>query len=138
MLRIALGLAATLAAVPLTLAAQGAGADSARVGSVSVTTARVVDGAAPHSVERNRNALNTAPNLAGAPLPSPAISRFARPETPGAATLPPRGSERRGTKFMFIGVGLLLTGAIVDDDAGDVLTIGGVFFSLYGLWIFLD
>ncbi|HKS05596.1 MAG TPA: hypothetical protein VJR92_04710 [Gemmatimonadaceae bacterium] len=136
MKRFALGLIAALAVTSLEMQAQSSRSDSAR----SIGTATAVANAAD-SAGLRANAPGQAANtlrIAGAPLLTPALSRFGAAGLPGGPATPPRGSERRGTKFMFIGVGLLLTGAIVDDDAGDVLTIGGLFFSLYGLWIFLN
>lgn len=136
MIRLAMGLAAALAVASFELQAQAGSIDTTRVARTVIAAGNGAD-SSWHANSPKRTGAN-ALRLAGAPLPTPALSRFGTRSAPGAPAPLPRGSERRGTKFMFIGVGLLLTGAIVDDDAGDVLTIGGLFFSLYGLWIFLD
>lgn len=136
MKRFALGLVAALTVTALEMQAQSGGSDAIRAIGAATAAGNSADSAAKRANSPGQ-AANTL-RLAGAPLPTPALSRFGSAGLPDGPAAPPRGSERRGTKFMFIGVGLLLTGAIVDDDAGDVLTIGGIFFSLYGLWIFLN
>ena len=45
---------------------------------------------------------------------------------------------RQSEILMIIGGGLFLTGAIIGDDAGTVLMVGGVITGLYGLYQFLQ
>ena len=45
---------------------------------------------------------------------------------------------RQSETLMIIGGGLFLTGAIIGDDAGTILMVGGVITGLYGLYQYLQ
>ena len=44
----------------------------------------------------------------------------------------------RDQQFMIIGGAIFLVGAIIGDDAGTVIMIGGAGLGLYGLYLYLD
>jgi hypothetical protein len=93
-----------------------------------------------------------APAAAQAPdarhdAPAPAAGPAADGPTLAAARIAARPAEREGeapaaaaaalsrpAKFLIFGGAILLTGAIVGDDAGTVMMIGGGAIALYGLY----
>jgi hypothetical protein len=134
MIRFALGLAAAVAATSVDVVAQGTATDTARGSGVAIVAVNDTVGARLSPPNGTPVAIQP---LAGASRTEPVLSRW--PATSAApARVPQTARERRGMKYMLIGGALLLTGAIVDDDAGDILMIGGVVVGFYGLWIFIN
>ncbi|MBX6332719.1 MAG: hypothetical protein IRY91_12805 [Gemmatimonadaceae bacterium] len=76
------------------------------------------------------------PTFAGAAI----APRFALPASaPGAALTPAPARRPFGLPqtLMIVGGAALLTGAIIGDDAGTVLMVGGAVVGLYGLYLYL-
>jgi hypothetical protein len=48
------------------------------------------------------------------------------------------GGQRKGTTLMIVGFAALLVGAIIGDDAGTIVMLGGAGIGLYGLYLFLQ
>ena len=85
----------------------------------------------------------TTPTLLG-PSMSAATAGF-RPDAAAATTasdqgpqLPENGNQRKGAIFMIVGGAAMLGGAIVGEEAGAVIMIGGVLMTLYGLYTYLN
>ena len=75
------------------------------------------------------------PTLDGAIVAVRAPMTATTREAPGAALARPL---RQSETLMIIGGGLFLTGAIIGDDAGTILMVGGVVTGLYGLYQYLQ
>ena len=97
--------------------------------------------ASPAAAQRTTPALRPAvPTVEGrtaavrAIVHDEAAARAPLPQQQAALARPLRQSEI----LMIIGGGLFLTGAIIGDDAGTVLMVGGVITGLYGLYQFLQ
>ena len=55
-----------------------------------------------------------------------------------AVTPQPSITRRRGVPQMIIGGAALLGGAIIGDDVGSIVMLGGLGFGLYGLYLYLQ
>ena len=63
---------------------------------------------------------------------------FRRTDLVAAAPLPATGQKLGEAKAeMIVGGAAFLLGAIMDNDAGSVLMVGGAILGLYGLWNYL-
>jgi hypothetical protein len=88
----------------------------------------------------------SAQELASSPAAGPTLAaasvgfRPAATETPAepAALLQRRGGLSTGQKLMILGGATFLVGALVGDDAGTVIMVGGAAIGLYGLYLWLD
>jgi hypothetical protein len=49
-----------------------------------------------------------------------------------------RGRGNRNVRWMWVGGGLILAGAVVGDDVGTILTIGGLVIGLTGLYRYMQ
>lgn len=64
----------------------------------------------------------------------PAVAPAANPR----AALSSRRAFTRGQTLMIIGGAALLTGAIIGNDAGTIVMLGGAGIGLYGLYLYLQ
>ena len=85
-----------------------------------------------------RHATVTGPTLAGERVAFPGLAAVpattaARPNRPAALAL----RLRNRTKLMLFGTAVFITGAIIGDDAGTVIMIGGAAVALTGLYLTL-
>ena len=120
----------------LVLAAPVAGAQERATDSVTVTTSEV----APAPV-------TTAPAMLPAPVAAtrPALAtdvsasafRAARAQEAGVAVAQAGGSRGEGKLYMIVGGAAFLAGAIIGDDAGTIIMIGGAGVGIYGLYLYL-
>ncbi len=55
-----------------------------------------------------------------------------------AAPLLQRRGMRRSTTLMILGGAIFLAGALIGDDAGTLIMVGGAATALYGLYLYLD
>ena len=62
----------------------------------------------------------------------------AEAETPAPAPQGPGTHTRQGTILMIIGGAAFLAGALVGDDAGAILMVGGVVVAIWGLYRYLN
>jgi hypothetical protein len=136
---------ATLAVSGTSLAAQSASQDVSPVTSAAIivpapsatltvtplvadstTTAAPAETSATTSVSRG-------PSLASARVASHAIStsRGAPP------VIQNRSSNRNSVALMIVGGAALVVGAVIGDDAGTLVMLGGAAVGLYGLYLFL-
>jgi hypothetical protein len=138
---------ATLSVNATSLAAQSAPQDvSARTNAsfpvttpsalVSVTSAPVADSAvsaAPSETSTTTSAVVRGPSLSSARVASHAIStsRGAPP------VIQNRSSNRNSVALMIVGGAALVVGAVIGDDAGTLVMLGGAAVGLYGLYLFL-
>lgn len=93
-------------------------------------------------------ASHSTPAVATPSVRGPAISTMTAGFRPDAAEakaageqgpqLPESGNHRKGAIFMIVGGAAMLGGAIVGDEAGAVIMIGGVLMTLYGLYTYLN
>lgn len=109
-------------------------------GVTDISAPRATSAPAPTAVTASDTA---APTLLG-PSMSAATAGF-RPDAAATTTaneqgpqLPENGNQRKGTIFMIVGGAAMLGGAIVGDEAGAVIMIGGVLMTLYGLYTYLN
>ncbi|HJU90671.1 MAG TPA: hypothetical protein VJ672_14870 [Gemmatimonadaceae bacterium] len=58
--------------------------------------------------------------------------------SPDEALLQRRGGLSSGQKLMILGGATFLVGALVGDDAGTVIMVGGAVIGLYGLYLWLN
>jgi len=135
---------ATLAVNATSLAAQGAPQDvSARTNAafavatpsalVSVTSAPVADSATPSETSATTSAVVRGPSLSSARVASHAIST-----SRGApVVIQNRTSNRNSVALMIVGGAALVVGAVIGDDAGTLVMLGGAAVGLYGLYLFL-
>ncbi len=92
--------------------------------------------AAPASAQHGETVLTTA---AAVPSLEAAAVAVRTPLTTGPLVVPQqRQGMRRSTTLMIIGGAIFLAGAIIGDDAGAIIMIGGAATALYGLYIYLD
>jgi len=65
-----------------------------------------------------------------------------RPDLRMDATVPPaldvRQQLRRSETLMIVGGAIFLAGAIIGDDAGTIIMIGGAGIGIYGLYLYLQ
>lgn len=92
----------------------------------AATPAASVETSAPTSVSRG-------PSLSSARVASHAIStsRGAPP------VIQNRSSSRNSVALMIVGGAALVVGAVIGDDAGTLVMLGGAAVGLYGLYLFL-
>ncbi len=92
--------------------------------------------AAPASAQESESALTTAAVL---PSLEAAVVAVRTPATNGPLVVPQqRQGMRRSTTLMIIGGAIFLAGAVIGDDAGAIIMIGGAATALYGLYLYLD
>jgi hypothetical protein len=119
--------AITLGAAPL--AAQSRGPSDARDETPSASALGVAPVEATDSLARTTRG----PSIASARVASHAIS------TPRGA--PPvvqnRTSNRNAVALMIVGGAALVIGAVIGNDAGTLVMLGGAGIGLYGLYLFL-
>jgi hypothetical protein len=99
--------------------------------SVTLDTAAVADSATA----------SQAPTLANASVGVRAPGTANTVQLATGATAPvwqARSSNRNATTLMIVGAAALLVGAIVGDDPGTIIMVGGAAIGLYGLWLFLQ
>lgn len=65
----------------------------------------------------------------------PEVSRVAERALPAPMRKAP---SQRATTLMIVGGAALLGGAIIGDDAGTIIMLGGLGVGLYGLWLYLQ
>lgn len=124
-----------LALIALTLSASGASGASAQ------TTNATVEVAAPIAqVPVIDTPAETAAPLAGPRLDQGRSGVAAVRETASTspAPLPQEISRRRGVPQMIIGGAAILGGALVGDDAGSIISVAGLVYGLYGLYLYLQ
>jgi hypothetical protein len=73
-------------------------------------------------------ATSSAPSLA--PAAAPAILPAALPQNPAL--------RRRGVPQMIIGGVAILGGAIIGDDVGTIISLAGLGYGIYGLYLYLN
>ena len=108
--------------VPTALVGTGAGA--ARTDSVGAAAAS----------SRSSSEVVRGPSLSSARVASHAVS------TKGALPAPllqNRTSNRNSVALMIVGGAALVVGAVIGDDAGTLVMLGGAAVGLYGLYLFL-
>jgi hypothetical protein len=123
---------ASLAAITLgvaPLAAQSLAPSNTRDDSTVAAVLGVVLAAPTDSVA----ATPRGPSIASARVASHAIS------TPRGAppVLQNRSSNRNAVALMIVGGAALVVGAVIGDDAGTLVMLGGAGIGLYGLYLFL-
>ena len=99
--------------------------------SVTLDTAAVADSATA----------SQAPTLSNASVGVRAPGTATTVQLATGATAPvwqARSSNRNATTLMIVGAAALLVGAIVGDDPGTIIMVGGAAIGLYGLWLFLQ
>lgn len=142
--RFALGLIAAVAVTSLDAGAQTGAVDTPRLSTFFAapqTSSRLASSDTTAGGPASRAvapASHHTARTAGAPRSAPTLARRSGQSPDDSPFAPQTAKERRGMKYMLIGAGVLITGAIIDDDAGDILMVGGVVISFYGLWIFLN
>ena len=71
-----------------------------------------------------------------------AASAAVRPDLRMDASVPPaldlRQQLRRSETLMIVGGAIFLAGAIIGDDAGTIIMIGGAAVGIYGLYLYLQ
>ncbi|HET6681575.1 MAG TPA: hypothetical protein VFG84_10280 [Gemmatimonadaceae bacterium] len=138
MLRIARSLVVSVVVVGAIMLAVPAGAQQQGVAEISAP--RATPAPAPTTV--------TAADAATPTVLGPAMSTATAGFRPDAAAttatneqgpqLPENGNRRKGAIFMIVGGAAMLGGAIVGEEAGAVIMIGGVLMTLYGLYTYLN
>ena len=121
-----------LALIALTLGATGASAQAAV--AMDILAAPVAQ--APVTV---------APAESAAPLAGPRLDQgrigmaVVREAASSAPTpVPQEISRRRGVPQMIIGGAAILGGALVGDDAGSIISVAGLVYGLYGLYLYMQ
>ena len=140
---------ASLAA--LALAGAPLAAQSAQFGSDTRTSALAAVGAVPTalvgslgSVPRDSVSATTTPSSASAAAlrgPSTASARVAAHAISTSRGAPPVFQDKKSNKnsvaLMIVGGAALVVGAVIGDDAGTLVMLGGAAVGLYGLYLFL-
>lgn len=111
-------LAALLATALIPAAAQAQAAAPAR--SATLQPAALVSGVP--TLQASRVALRPIAAADRAEAPSPMV----------------QGSPRRGKTLMIVGGAMFIAGAIIGDDAGTIVMLGGAGIGLYGLYLFVQ
>jgi len=135
---------ATLAATGTCLSAQGApfGSDTsaaavATVGVVSPALVGMAGGASQTSAASTATPASEAaargPSLSSARVASHAISK-ARGAPP---VIQDNKSNKNSVALMIVGGAALVVGAVIGDDAGTLVMLGGAAVGLWGLYLFL-
>jgi len=121
-----------LALIALTLTAKGASAQA-----VDAT----VDLVAPIA----QAPVTVAPADVAAPLAGPrldqgrsGIAAVREAASTAPTPVPQEISRRRGVPQMIIGGAAILGGALVGDDAGSIISVAGLVYGLYGLYLYLQ
>ncbi len=121
-----------LALIALTLSASGASAQAASA---------AVDVAAPIA----QAPVTVTPTETAAPLAGPrldqgrsGIAAVREAASTSPAPLPQEISRRRGVPQMIIGGAAILGGALVGNDAGAIISVAGLVYGLYGLYLYLQ
>ena len=111
------------------LAAQSATQSDVRDASPALSATGLV----PASPIDSASSVARGPSVASARVASPAIST-AR----GAPlAIQNRPSQRKSVALMIVGGAALVVGAVIGDDAGTIVMLGGAGIGLYGLYMFL-
>lgn len=121
-----------LALIALTLSASGV---SAQAPDATVDIAAPV-AQAPVTVAP----AETAASLAGPRLDQgrSGIVAVREAASTAPAPLPQDITRRRGVPQMIIGGAAILGGALVGDDAGSIISVAGLVYGLYGLYLYLQ
>ncbi len=121
-----------LALIALTSTATGASAQA-----VDATT----DLAAPTA----QAPVTVAPAEVAAPIAGPrldqgrsGIAAVREAASTAPTPVPQEISRRRGVPQMIIGGAAILGGAVIGGDAGSIISVGGLVYGLYGLYLYLQ
>lgn len=119
--------AITFGAAPL--AAQSRDLSEARDNTLAAATLAV----APSAITDSATATTRGPSVASARVASRPMS------TPRGAppVLQNRSSNRNAVALMIVGGAALVVGAVIGNDAGTIVMLGGAGIGLYGLYLFL-
>jgi hypothetical protein len=110
-----------------------------------VSLAALVSSAAPLAAQSVMQPSPSSANAAVAPAhvrgPSTASARVAAHRASTTRGAPPvlqnRTSNRNAVALMIVGGAALVIGAVIGDDAGTLVMLGGAAVGLYGLYMFL-
>ena len=105
----------------------------AAFGTVPTSLLDSVTGAAT-STQSTPAAATRGPTLASARVGSHAIRTTSRGALP---VIQNRSSNRNAVALMIVGGAALVIGAVIGDDAGTLVMLGGAGIGLYGLYLFL-
>lgn len=127
-----------LALIALTLGATGA---SAQATVATAATAATADLATPIA----HAPLAATPTETATPIAGPRLDQgrtgiaAVREAASSAPTpVPQEISRRRGVPQMIIGGAAILGGALIGDDAGSIISVAGLVYGLYGLYLYLQ
>ena len=84
--------------------------------------------------QQSRRSAETGPTIQSAAIGFSAVDRNA--ELNAAAQL--RRGAGQDVAFMVVGVGAMVAGAIIGNDAGTIILIGGAALALWGLYNYLE
>jgi hypothetical protein len=102
-----------------------AGAESVRQPAPSVATTPAVDASSKPATRGPRIAsARVATHAASAPIGAPPVIQN-------------RSSNRNAVALMAVGGAALVVGAVIGEDAGTLVMLGGAVIGLYGLYLFL-
>lgn len=124
-------------AIPAALAAQAAAPGGTLVPAQATANGAVSP--ANRAAAPAPAATATASSPANAPLAA-AQPVALRAKSSAPATLPnaPQDTNRGNTALVIVGAAAIVVGAVVGDDAGTVLMLGGAGIGLFGLWRLLN
>lgn len=134
MSRSRLSLLAALVALAAPLGAQQAAAPEAP--RAAALSAPVTTPAAARSMVEAPAPVAASREQAAEPRVEDAF-RAARAREAGVAVAQ-AGSQRDGKVYMIVGGAAFLAGAIIGDDAGTIIMIGGAAVGIYGLYLYLQ
>ncbi len=120
---------------------------AAALGAAAVLTPGIASaqGAEAGSIARDSRAHEDRGSVAASLAPSAASAALLRPvaprttpvvEAPRRPVPAPQARNRRGVPWMVAGGGVFLAGAIVGDDGGTVLMLGGIGLGTYGAFVY--
>lgn len=127
------------AIVVIAAAAPVAGAQDRASDSVAVSPNVAANGAASTTTALSSIAPTpaAATRLSSAPGDAPvAALRAARAQEVGRAVAV-AGSQHDGKVYMIVGGAALITGALIGDDVGTIIMLGGAGIGLYGLYLYV-
>lgn len=117
------------------------------IGAAGVLTPAIAaaQGAEVGTIARDSRAQETRGSVAAILAPSEASAALLRPVAPRTSRLveearrslpAPQARNRRGVPWMVAGGGLFLAGAVVGDDGGTILMLGGIGVGTYGAFVY--
>lgn len=124
-----------LALIALTLGATGASAQAAVAMDATVDLATPIAQAPLAATPTETTAPIAGPRLDQGRSGIAAVREAART---APAPVPQEISRRRGVPQMIIGGAAILGGALVGDDAGSIISVAGLVYGLYGLYLYLQ